>query len=353
MLLSAKYKLSKYKLSEHRHCLNFSGKGIIMKRHILISMIIVLLALLASNLLFQADSIAQGIETSSGSFSDFSSPTRSLSYFSPLYFSSPSQEAGLFSQRVNLPSPAERLLAYLPSGSQGWQQSGELFCLLKTNKPVYRPGETVIITFTVANRSDFPVALRFHNSCCQPDLIVKNNSETVVWQWQPAHQMMCAQVMMEGSIAPGETRKFNFRWNQQDSQNMLVDPGLYQIWASWGGACAVTTVEIRRITKLYKRNNGDEIILNSGDVLYITLPSNISTGYSWELDTDSLDRSIIREIDRYYINGKRWRQLPGTPGYDVWVFQASGLGTTTIRLEYKQSWVDEASDIFEIWVTVE
>jgi len=107
------------------------------------------------------------------------------------------------------------------------------------------------------------------------------------------------------------------------------------------------------ITKLYKSNNGDKIILNSGEVLNITLPSNISTGYSWELDTDSLDRSIIREIDRYYINGKSRRQLMGTPGYDVWVFQASGLGTTTIRLEYKQSWVDEASDIFEIWVTVE
>ena len=76
----------------------------------------------------------------------------------------------------------------------------------------------------------------------------------------------------------------------------------------------------------------------------VKLPSNASTGYSWER-RERCCPSIISDSHHYI----QYHGPPGTGGEEHWTFTAIGKGEETVKLVYAQeSASDDFHDEFEI-----
>jgi inhibitor of cysteine peptidase len=99
-------------------------------------------------------------------------------------------------------------------------------------------------------------------------------------------------------------------------------------------------------------DNGKPVTLKAGDTLAITLDSDPSTGYSWQLS--NLKRAILREQgEPQYIPPAQ--PLPGAGGQYIFQFVAVGAGRATLKLVYRQPFDRKAApaEIFSIQVTVD
>jgi inhibitor of cysteine peptidase len=72
-----------------------------------------------------------------------------------------------------------------------------------------------------------------------------------------------------------------------------------------------------------------------GDEFVLTLESNPTTGYRWQV-ADKLDGKIIRLISSEYKAPDT--KLAGAGGNEVWTFRAEGRGKTAINLIYVRPW---------------
>jgi len=95
--------------------------------------------------------------------------------------------------------------------------------------------------------------------------------------------------------------------------------------------------------ELDSSDDGDEITVDEGDTISITLSAYHSYGYYYVLDDDDLDDDVIDFDTAYYCS---------TSSTEQWVFDAEGPGTTTIVLEYTSTTGATAST-FEVEITVE
>ena len=97
--------------------------------------------------------------------------------------------------------------------------------------------------------------------------------------------------------------------------------------------------------------NGKTVRISLGKTLAIILPSNITTGYQWKLDTELLNSSIVSKRSSQFIAPATTAQ--GASGYEQWIFYALRRGTTTIKLDYIRYWETTAVNTFEVEVIVE
>lgn len=75
-----------------------------------------------------------------------------------------------------------------------------------------------------------------------------------------------------------------------------------------------------------------------GKQFSITLESNPTTGYQWQL-AKPLDESILKFIDtKYKTLATEFPPPPGTGGIDIWTYEAVGSGTAEICLKYVRPW---------------
>jgi predicted secreted protein len=101
--------------------------------------------------------------------------------------------------------------------------------------------------------------------------------------------------------------------------------------------------------------NGSEVALEVGDNLIVTLDSNATTGYSWNLSSVS-DTAVIQKVSDEYITPEPTEPpVVGQGGQEVWTFEALTAGTAAISMIYIQPWETEAepAETFDITVTVE
>ena len=78
-----------------------------------------------------------------------------------------------------------------------------------------------------------------------------------------------------------------------------------------------------------------------GENFAISLDSNATTGYEWQL-AEELDESIVEQVgDPQYIMEEGAEERVGAGGTEVWTFKGTGKGETTIKFEYVRSWEDE------------
>lgn len=81
-----------------------------------------------------------------------------------------------------------------------------------------------------------------------------------------------------------------------------------------------------------------ELSVKTGDSFTVTLCSNPTTGFQWESAVIS-DQSILTETSHQYVSPESEPPPPpGTPGQDVWTFQALKKGTSTISIAYSRPW---------------
>ena len=88
---------------------------------------------------------------------------------------------------------------------------------------------------------------------------------------------------------------------------------------------------------LSENDSGKTIEVHTGDVIRITLESNITTGYSWE-NADKVDKDILALDSDDYVSDPNPEEMDGVGGNTVIVYRALKPGKTKVDLVYSQSW---------------
>ena len=98
-------------------------------------------------------------------------------------------------------------------------------------------------------------------------------------------------------------------------------------------------------------SSGKQVEIAINGSLTVTLESNKTTGYSWELKEIS-DTSVLQKIDNKYEASTSG--LIGAGGKEVWNFKALKAGKTTLSMEYSQPWAggQKGAKTFTLTVTV-
>lgn len=97
----------------------------------------------------------------------------------------------------------------------------------------------------------------------------------------------------------------------------------------------------------YKEDNGATKEVKQGCTIYIELPENPTTGYSWEMNTGGLTL-----VSDEYIADANTEGMTGAGGIHKWELAAYTKGTYQIKGIYKRSWEATTPDD-ETWaVTV-
>lgn len=100
--------------------------------------------------------------------------------------------------------------------------------------------------------------------------------------------------------------------------------------------------------------NGQEVGIDIGKLLVITLESNPTTGFRWEL-AEPIDESLLVLIESRYVPGADAKAgLVGAGGTEAWIFETLAVGETTITMEYSRPWDggEKAVETFEVTVTI-
>jgi len=102
-------------------------------------------------------------------------------------------------------------------------------------------------------------------------------------------------------------------------------------------------------------DSGGEVALGHSEFLIVTLVSNPSTGYSWNLSAISNTSVVQYWSDEYIAPEQTTPPMVGAPGHEVWTFEALDAGTATISMKYIRPWETgaEPAETFEITVDVE
>lgn len=90
-----------------------------------------------------------------------------------------------------------------------------------------------------------------------------------------------------------------------------------------------------------------------GQDLLVTLDSNPTTGYDWQVDT-APDKAVLTIAERVYVPTPVDPGIVGSGGATTTRFTAVAAGTATIVLRYKRSWEDNTptDDLVTVDVTV-
>ena len=78
----------------------------------------------------------------------------------------------------------------------------------------------------------------------------------------------------------------------------------------------------------------------NGQQFTLTLVSNPSTGYAWQL-AKPVDEKKVKFL-RSVFNAPETDRV-GAAGVELWIFEAVGTGETTISLKYVRSWEKDAA----------
>ena len=82
-------------------------------------------------------------------------------------------------------------------------------------------------------------------------------------------------------------------------------------------------------------SSGKRVEVFVGSSVIVTLDSNVTTGYSWDLKEIS-NPAVLEKTDNKYIAPTS--NLMGAGGQEVWTFKALAPGTTNLNMEYSQPW---------------
>nr|QNO49390.1 hypothetical protein ICHGDBFH_00045 [Methanosarcinales archaeon ANME-2c ERB4] len=100
-------------------------------------------------------------------------------------------------------------------------------------------------------------------------------------------------------------------------------------------------------------NNNLDIIIETDETFNISLTSNPSTGYEWEIQ--ECNYSVLELADSHYGSPEYSSPPPpGTAGWQNWTFRGLKDGKTTLRLVYWRPWEGEESiiDVYTLNITV-
>ena len=80
------------------------------------------------------------------------------------------------------------------------------------------------------------------------------------------------------------------------------------------------------------------ITVVQGEVFYVSLESNRTTGFQWRLGRP-FDEQVLQYVRTDYRGGHE--AVPGAGGIELWVFRAVGRGSAQLFFEYARPWEKE------------
>ena len=83
-------------------------------------------------------------------------------------------------------------------------------------------------------------------------------------------------------------------------------------------------------------SSGKQVEIAAGGTLTVTLESNQTTGFQWELKSVG-DTSVLQSQGGTY-NAPEDTGMVGAGGEEVWTFKALKSGTSSLSMEYSQPW---------------
>ncbi len=86
----------------------------------------------------------------------------------------------------------------------------------------------------------------------------------------------------------------------------------------------------------------DHVEVTAGKMFTLTLESNPSTGYQWEI-VQPLDETKVKLVEQLYNAAKTDRV--GAAGVELWVFKAVAPGETTISMKYVRPWEKDVAPV--------
>jgi inhibitor of cysteine peptidase len=86
-------------------------------------------------------------------------------------------------------------------------------------------------------------------------------------------------------------------------------------------------------------DNGGRITLQPGEVMTVTLNSNPTTGYGWQVLKIN-NAILVQEGDSVYEQSENSEGLVGAGGTETFRFKAVGSGETSLELGYMRPWED-------------
>jgi predicted secreted protein len=84
-----------------------------------------------------------------------------------------------------------------------------------------------------------------------------------------------------------------------------------------------------------KENVPSQLDVAVGQEFSITLASNATTGYHWELAAP-LDEAVVKLVASQYKTHET--KMLGAGGQEIWTFTAVGRGQTVVQLKYVRPW---------------
>lgn len=106
-----------------------------------------------------------------------------------------------------------------------------------------------------------------------------------------------------------------------------------------------------RTLELTADDAGGTVSVRPGDEIVITLESNATTGFAWQL-TGEPAGEVLEPVGSEYVEPEN--DLVGAGGAEVWRFRALAEGTTSLALTYMRSFSGEtAGEPFDLTVVVQ
>lgn len=101
--------------------------------------------------------------------------------------------------------------------------------------------------------------------------------------------------------------------------------------------------------QIEKSVQAEQIEVPVGKTFSVTLDSNPTTGYRWQL-AKPLDEAILKVVGSEY--KKPATKLVGAGGKEVWVFKAVAKGQASIQMRYVRPWEKDVGPAKEATFTV-
>jgi len=116
--------------------------------------------------------------------------------------------------------------------------------------------------------------------------------------------------------------------------------------------CLVACASLPKEVFVDESYSGKEVALAVGGSLIVTLDSNASTGFEWEL-TGISDEAVLG-LEGSEFQPPEDTGVVGAPGKEIWTFNALTIGDSSISMEYSQPWEGgtKAAETFDLTVVV-
>ena len=101
------------------------------------------------------------------------------------------------------------------------------------------------------------------------------------------------------------------------------------------------------------KENGATVTLHSGDILEVTLPATLGTGYSWKVANSAA--TVLKEQGSPEAGSAETAGKAGQPENQVFLFNTLAKGTGQLELQYLRPWEKDRkpAKTFSLTVKVE